>query len=224
MKKYIIKSKILLLLIGIISITTNLSAQQSSLTFDASQLYTSFNFTDSLGTKLNSEYSGIYTGAYNVGYNFTLDFGLFFHGGIGMRKAGATMVYDDINYMWNLQYTDVKLGVGYIYNENRFKPYFNSSSYFAYLLKANQSLNNENFDILKSKSISNIDFGVLITPGLKVEINKTISVFTEFTYLMGLKNLESSNNAQKSFNKGFGFSLGLSFNLNETDEEIEEDL
>ena len=58
------------------------------------------------------------------------------------------MVYDGYNYLWDLQYTDIKLGGGYIYNAGRLKPYLSVSGYFAYLLKANQTINNQNFDTL----------------------------------------------------------------------------
>jgi hypothetical protein len=162
---------------------------------------------------MNKEYAGKYTGAYNLGYLYTAESGFLFKAGMGMRNAGATLVYDDTNYLWDLKYAEAKVGVGYIYELNRFSPYFSASGYFGYLIKANQSLNNENFDILKSKAISNSDYGVLFTPGLNVEINKTISVYTEFNYLMGLKNIEMSDNGQKTFNKAFGLSLGLSINL-----------
>lgn len=204
--------RITLLLIGAFFIHSSGRAQ-SSLNVDASQLFSSFRFTDSQGNELNNEYSGIYTGAYSVNYRLGLESGLQFLGGLGMRKAGATLVYDEINYLWNLQYADAKLGVGYMMKKERFSPYLNVSGYFAYLLKANQSLNNENFDILKSKSINDKDYGVFLTPGVLVTLSDAISSYLEFNYMRGLSNIENNDSGQKAYNAAMGLTLGVSFTI-----------
>lgn len=187
------------------------SFAQSSITIDASQVVSTFKFTDSAGVQ-DKSYSPIYSGAYSLGYRYESEEGLLIRAGLGMRKAGATMDYDNINYTWNLQYADVKVGVGYIYNKVRLQPYLSASPYYAMLLKANQSLNNENFDIINSKSLQKNDYGVFITPGLQFKASDAISVYTEFNYMMGLRNLETSS-GQKSYNRAYSFSLGVAFTI-----------
>jgi hypothetical protein len=184
---------------------------QSNVTIDASQVVSTFKFTDSTGTQ-DKSYSPVYSGAYSLGYRYASEGGLLIRAGLGMRKAGATMVYDNINYTWNLQYADIKVGAGYIYNKASFQPYLSVSPYYAMLLKANQSLNNENFDIINSKSLQKNDYGVFITPGLQFKASDAISVYTEFNYMMGLRNLETDS-GQKSYNRAYSFSLGVAFTI-----------
>src|SRR4030042_2135248 len=116
------KIKIIWLLIGFISCVTAVNAQ-SGLTIEASQFLASFKFSDSQSTTLNGEYSGIFTGAYGLYYRYVADNGIMLHTGLGMRKAGATMIYDAMNYKWDLKYADLKLGGGYMLQKDKVSPY-----------------------------------------------------------------------------------------------------
>ncbi|MBN2212781.1 MAG: outer membrane beta-barrel protein [Bacteroidales bacterium] len=205
------KNKFIWLIFGFICYATTVNAQ-SGLTVEASQLYASFKFTDTQGSKLNSEYSGIFTGAYHVSYRFVSEGGFMLKAGAGMRKAGATMVYDEMNYSWNLQYADGQVGIGYILKSDNISPYLTVSGYYGYLLRGFQTINNEEFNIRESESINTSDYGIVINPGLQITISYEISVFFEFNYLMGLKNLEKDD-SQKSKNYACGLTLGLAFSL-----------
>lgn len=208
--EFISAAKILFLLTGMFIASTQVIAQ-SSVTIEASQVISTFKYIDSDGTR-DKSYSGIYSGAYGLGYRYVSEAGLLVRAGLGMRKGGATMVYDNTNYTWNLQYADVKAGIGYMYNKKQFKPYLSASGYYAILLKANQSLNNENFDIKNSKSLKKNDFGIFITPGLQFKASDAVSVYAEFNYMMGLQNLEVDS-GQKSYNRAYSFSLGVAFTI-----------
>jgi hypothetical protein len=210
MVNYVFKLKILLLSIGFMFIKTSLMSQ-SNLTFEVSQVYSNFKFLDSTGTQ-DKTYKPIYCNAYNFGYRFESQGGFLFRASVGMRKAGATMVYDAMSYKWDMQYADVKVGVGYIYNKKRFQPYISASPYFAYLLKADQLKNNETFDIVDSKSMKMYDYGFFVTPGLKVKLSDFVSIYTEFNYMMGLQNLETDN-GQEAYNNAFSLSLGVILKL-----------
>jgi len=209
MKKKILVPAILFLAAGFL-ITINTLYAQSSIRVDASQLITNFKFTDSKGN-VDDSYSPLFAGAYSVGYAYELDFGLFFNVGAGMRKAGATMVYDAANYQWNLQYAQAKLGTGYAYDLGIVKPYLGVSGYYGYLLKANQTVNNEDFDILDSESIKKDDYGLYFTPGLKINVSGVISVYTEYSYLMGLNNIETGDSGQETNIVSHVVTFGLSF-------------
>ena len=185
---------------------------QSAFTIDASQLYTSFKFTDTEGNLLNKEYSGIFTGSYGVGFRYTMDFGLIIRPGIGMRSGGASLVYDDMNYSWKLQYADAKLGVGYVYKLKRISPYFIASGYYAYLLRGTQVLNNEDYNITESGLLNKTDYGVIFTPGVELTISDYVSSYLELNYIWGICNLESDE-GQNATNIAYGVTLGLSFSI-----------
>lgn len=193
-------------------ITGTIVRAQSGVTIEASQLFTSFKYSDSQGNELNSEYSGIFTGAYSLGYHHIAENGIMMIAEAGMRRGGATMVYDNMNYTWNLQYADLKLGAGYILKKDRISPFLNVSGYFAHMLRGFQTINNEDFDLRNPESIKSSDFGIFITPGVQVTITETMSLFTEFNYMLGLQNLEKDE-SQKSSNSALGLTLGLSLSL-----------
>ncbi len=194
----------------------------SGITIDASQQMTNFVFVDGTGVQENTYlmfgkdnlYKPAYSGTYNVGYFHMLDFGLFFRTSLGMRNAGATMVFDAANYQWDFKYIQAKLGTGYAYDLGLFNPYLGVSGYLGYLVKANQTVNNEDFDIIDSESIQKNDFGLYFSPGVRMDASDYISVYSEFSYLMGLQNIESADNSQKAVNVAYMVTLGLSFTIN----------
>lgn len=203
------KSLLLLLLVCMIASTALVSAQ-SSVTVEVSQLYTSFRFNDSQSNNLNTEYKGIFTGGYGVGYRYVTNFGLIVKPGFGIHKSGADLIYDDMNYSWRLQYADAKLGIGYIYALDRISPYFVASGYFSYLLNGTQVLNNEHFNIIESELLDNLDYGIVLTPGVEIGLTKNIASFLEFNYLMGLNNLEPDD-SQTSTNFAYSLTVGFAF-------------
>ena len=185
---------------------------QSSLTVDASQLYSTFKFVDSDNTVSSDEYKGIFTGAYGFGYRYAFENGLTLHSGIGMRTGGASLVIDESNYSWRLQYGEYKLGAGYLYDMGRFSPYFNVSGYLGYMIRGYQTLNNEDFNIIESDLLNRVDYGVMFSPGCQVKLSDFISAYGQFSYLWGLQNIENDEN-QESGNRAYMLTLGLAFSI-----------
>lgn len=188
----------------------NRSAAQSSITFDAGEVFSTFKFTDDQGNK-EKNLTHTISGSFSLGYKYELTNGLFIRTSLGMRKAGASLVVDEININWNIQYADANLGLGYMLNKWRLKPYFSASPYFGYMLKGYQTIGSDNYDILKNNSIANTDFGFLISPGFKIALSNSVSFYTEYKYILGLQNLEKSD--QKSFNRGFSINLGVAVTI-----------
>ena len=87
------KIKLIGFILGFVALTTTVYGQ-SGLSVDAFQQYATFKFTDSQGTKLNSDYSGVFAGGYGMSYRLVTEGGFMMTVRAGMRKAGATMVYD----------------------------------------------------------------------------------------------------------------------------------
>ncbi len=201
--------KIIWLILCVSGLTNNVNSQ-SGLTFDASQSFSSFKFSDSQGDKQNKEYSGIFCGAYGIGYRINMEKGLIINSGIGMRKGGATLEYDEMNYSWNLQYVFGKIGVGYMLKKEKISPYCILNGYYAYLIKGFQIINNEEFDIRKAESLKNTDYGVYLTPGVQFTLSEEVSAYIEAGYLMGLQNIEKDE-SQKATNFSYSMTIGLSF-------------
>ncbi len=205
--------KLFLLLCLFVAFSTVLPAQ-SGLVLEASQLFTSFKFKDRAGVSHNKEYQGLYTGAYGIGYRYVNDIGLIIKPGIGMRNGGANLVYDDQNYSWKLQYADLKLGLGYMTRFETVNPYFLASGYYAFLLRGLQVTHNENLNITESNLLSNIDYGLIFSPGLNIKLSDYISTYLELNYLLGLTNIEKDP-GQKTKNFGYGLSVGVSISFSE---------
>lgn len=183
---------------------------QSFITLDGSQVSSNFKYTNSSGQQDNS-YSNNITGGYSLGYRIYKR-SIFFRLNVGMRKAGANLTDDNNTIIWTLQYSDLRLGIGYELNKWRLKPYLSASFYGAYLLKANQNINGKIYDLKSTDSFETTDLGVFIIPGAKFYISDYISIYGEFSYLIGLKNIETEVN-QKLYNKGFLLSLGIAATL-----------
>ena len=216
MKKKYSATAMFCLVLGWVVTTGHVQAQ-SGITIDASQQITNFVFTDGSGLQDNTHlilgeenlYKPVYSGAYSFGYSYLLDFGLFFRVNAGMRNAGATMVYDATNYKWEFRYLQGKLGLGYALDLGLVNPYLAVSGYYAYLLKANQRINNEDFDIIDSESIRKTDYGLNIPLGVRIDASDYISVYTEVSYVVGLQNIETATNGQVANNVGYMATLGL---------------
>lgn len=205
-----------ILVTGLIIGGNNVNAQ-SGITIDASQQMTTFDFYDSMG-ETDDSYSPIYSGAYNVGYSYFLDFGMYFNASVGMRNAGSSMTYDATDLRWDFQYGQGKLGLGYAYNMGRFSPYLGVSGYYSMLLTANQQINdpmreNKDYDLMGAGLIAEDDFGLYITPGVRIAASDFISVYTELGYLMGMQNIETGTGEQEAYNTGYSITLGLSFTI-----------
>ena len=185
---------------------------QSSITVEASQVYSKFRFISSNGEK-DISYSYKPSSAYHFGYMHSLESGVFFQGNIGTRKGGATYVLNEANYQWDLNYFDFRLGVGYAYSFGNIDAYLGISPYFSHLLTANQILDNESFDIIKDGSLKRSDIGMYISPGAQYKVTNSMSIYGQFDTMIGLSNLENSDSEQITNNRAIAFAFGLSFSL-----------
>lgn len=192
-------------------------AAQAYINLEGAQVFSTFKFSTKISDKDqvftdNQAYKHITVGAFSLVYQYEDSNGFFILAGAGMRKAGSSLVYNNVDYIWKMQYADVKAGIGYQFNKWRIKPYEAVSPYYASLLNANQYIGQKNYDIKASKSIRNYDFGLFLALGAKATISKQISIFTEYNYILGLKNIETTAE-QYLYNRGFSIKMGLSLNI-----------
>jgi outer membrane protein W len=184
---------------------------QSALTVDFGQNFTNFKYTDAQGNE-NDSFESNFSNSLNVGYSYYLKQGIFFSSKIGYRKAGASYVFDDFNYKWNLNYTDFKLGIGYERDLGPLYAHFSVQGYAGYLFKAEQILHNTERDMLEDETLEEWDFGLFFTPGVSYAINEKVHIGLDFNYMLGLSNIETDKN-QETFNTLMGSSVNLIIKL-----------
>lgn len=193
-------------------------AAQSFLNLDVAQNFSTFKFSynpilnDNIQPYPNPEYSQISTTAFGAGYSYLHTSGVFASGGLSFRKAGASLVYKKINYLWNLQYFDVKAGLGYQYDKWRIKPLASIIPYYAYLMNAKQSIGLNYYDVKADKALKEYDLGLLLNLGANIALSQYIAIYAEYGYNLGLKNIEPGE-AQYLYNRGFAIKLGLSISI-----------
>lgn len=204
-------AKLLIVCLGITGLSLQYAQGQSKITIDASQNMTNFKFTNSAGVR-DEGYQPNYSGSYSLGYRYDFDFGMFAGAKIGMRRAGASLIYDDANYSWDFQYFDARLNVGYAYNFDKLSAYLAVSPYMGYMLRATQTLNHEDYDIINSGDLEKLDYGLFISPGADYRINDFVSIYGQFNYMLGLQNVETVED-QESQNRLMGLTLGLAFDI-----------
>ncbi|MDP1747673.1 MAG: hypothetical protein Q8L90_19015 [Bacteroidota bacterium] len=190
---------------------------QGYINLEGAQVFSTFKFSSKISNSDqvfsdNIDYYRTSVSAFSLIYQYENPNGIFALGGIGMRKAGSALVYNNLDYIWKMQYADVKAGIGYQFNKWRIKPYASMLPYYASLLNAVQSIGLKSYDIKTGKSIKNYDFGLFLGLGFKATISKQISIFTEYNYILGLKNIETTID-QYLYNRGFSIKLGLSLNI-----------
>jgi hypothetical protein len=190
---------------------------QSFMNIEVAQNFSTFKFSYKFidNTDFSADYqqyTQINSIAYGAGYTNLRSSGLLFTGGLGFRKAGASLVYRKTNYLWELQYIDFKAGVGYFYNRWSIKPYTYLMPYYAYLLSAKQSSGLTYYDVKSDKALKNHDVGLLLNVGLKVPLSYYTDLFAEYNYNVGLNNIETAPE-QFLYNRGFAVKLGLAINI-----------
>ncbi|MES2592354.1 MAG: SPOR domain-containing protein [Bacteroidota bacterium] len=205
-------NNIFILFVVLVCIKT--AAAQSFLNLDAAQVFSTFKFSAASNNPSLAKpvYSQISSAAFGLSYEHNYTSGLLVIGGVNVRKAGASLVYKRTNYEWNLQYVDLKFGVGYQLNKWRLKPYVSAVPFFSYLMNAKQSIGLNYFDIKATKAVKNYDYGVFMGVGFKAALSPYILIFTEYNYILGLKNIEPAT-GQYLYNRGFAVKLGLGFSI-----------
>ncbi|MFY9310772.1 MAG: outer membrane beta-barrel protein [Bacteroidia bacterium] len=208
------KSVRIVFLTVILILAQHLKAQ-SYLSLDAAQVFSTFKFSSddaNNSTAPGSGYSTITTTAFGAGYVYADSGGLIITAGLGVRKAGSALVLNRVNYTWNLQYLDIKAGVGYQYNKWKLRPYILVSPFFSQLLNAKQTIGLNYYDIKSTNTIKSNDFGLFLTAGFSVPVSRFVSIYLDYNYILGLRNLETTE-SQYLYNRASAFRLGLLFNI-----------
>ena len=181
MKKYLSLFLFCLVISSVYSQTSDLTNSPNIISLNFSQTYSKFKFTDSEG-KIDPNMNFVIHAAYALDYYKIFNFGLYFKPEIGYKNYGSNSSVNDVNLDWSLHYFDGSLGIGYILNgkENKLKPFIGASGYISTLIKAEQTIGPNAYDMIKQNAINKIDYGLYGHAGLNISLNKAISIFLEY--------------------------------------------
>lgn len=184
---------------------------QHSLLLEAGQNRTEFFFYDS-NDQRDTSYDAAYSGSWALGYSYAFDMGVYITTKLGMRGAGASYVYDDFRYRWNLQYGEYRLGVGYRYPLKALALRLQTEGYLSYLLSAEQRLHNLDRDMIAAGTFVRRDYGVMVSPGLEYGLTDNLDLYADAAYMFGLANIEAEE-GQTTHNRLLGLNLGVRIKL-----------
>lgn len=202
---------ILVLLFVLMGFSTTGWGQSHHVLLGASQNMTNFKFTDN-DNDIDTSYSPQYSSGFNLGYNYKIKEGVYFQGRIGIRNAGASYVFDDFSYNWNIRYGEFRLGAGYQYDFSALYVHFSAEGYLSYVMSAEQRLFNVYRDMIEAGTIERLDYGLFLSPGVGIGLTENISLELDINYMLGFGNLDTDE-GQTTQNRLWGVNLGLNIKI-----------
>lgn len=203
-----------LIIISLLALSFWSSAQDMA-SVNFGQVYSSFRFKDSQGNA-DQNMSFVVKNSYGFAYERILYKGWFIRPELGYKNFGAQSSVQNTNLNWDLHYLDLSLGGGYIFDIKPVKPYIGTNFYLSYLLKGQQIVGSNAYDVKDQKSISSFDCGINLFTGLRYDIVENTSVFIECRWMNGLYQLDKNINggSKELFNTATSFHLGVILGLN----------
>ncbi len=175
--------------------------------------FSTFRFLDNEGEKEDLKFT-IKNG---YGFIFQKQFGsnVFAEGLLAYNNKGANSQIGNFKLDWSFHYVNIALNGGYRLNLGRLHPYGGLGIYYGRLLKADQFIGTEYYDLMTMDIISMNDSGVNVFGGVEFTHSRNGSVFIRLNQEMGLLQLErADDDNQKMFNRTFSIQLGLLFYIN----------
>lgn len=202
------------IIIGFTLVLSGLWVQaQEQVGLHFSHNFSTFRFLDNEGEKEDLKY----TIKYGYGFIFQKQFGsnVFAESLLSYNNKGANSQIGNAKLDWSFHYVNMTLNGGYKLDLGRLHPYGGLGIYYGRLLKADQFVGSEYYDLMTMDIISMNDFGVNAFGGVEFAYSRSGSVFIRLNQEMGLLQLErAEDNIQKMFNRTFSIQLGLLFNIN----------
>lgn len=189
----------------------NLNAQYN-IGVSFKQNYSTLRFLDSESNKEDLDF------AINFGYglSYQLEFSDEFYGEamLAYNTLGANSTLGVQKLDWSLGYVQLGVHAGYKLDLRRLFPHVGLGAYYGRLMKADQFIGPDFYNLMDENDINKNDVGALIVAGLEYEYSRDGSVFIRFEESIGLLNLEQDQEASQSmFNRVFSIQLGLLFNI-----------
>lgn len=176
------------------------------------QMYSTFRFKDSEGNIEDLKYTIKY--GYGVTWQQEIIESLFTEGSLSYNGKGATSTLGVQKLDWALHYVNAAVSAGYKMKIGRLSPHGGAGLYYGRLLKAEQFIGSDYFDLVETDYIKKSDFGANIFAGIGYDYSDNGSVFVRLNETIGLLQLEKDETAtQRMFNRTFSIQLGLFFTI-----------
>jgi hypothetical protein len=197
------------LLLGICIITAD---AQSKVGVFFNQNFSTFRYKDSNGKIEDLDYTIKY--GYGLSFQKVLGKKLFLEGFLSYNQKGANSLLDLEKLDWSFHYANLGINAGYKLPLGRISPLGGVGLYIGRLMKADQFIGSDYYDLLKAGGIKKNDFGANFFIGLEYEYSQDGSVFIRFDETVGLLQLETDETvSQKMFNRTFSIQIGLIFSI-----------
>lgn len=194
-----------ILLLALMSATA-----QDKIGISFTQNFSTLRFLDSENEKEDLDYAIKY--GYGISYQLGFSENFFGEGSLFYNSKGANSTLDLQKLDWSMDYINASVNGGYRFILNRLVPHFGVGVYYGRLMKADQFIGSDYYDMMSTDAIGKNDLGVNLFAGLDFEYSTDGVVFIRLTESMGLLNLENNQEAnQKMFNRTFSIQLGLNF-------------
>ncbi len=189
----------------------SLSAQ-NKIGVSFSQTYSTFRFKDSDGEVEDLKYTIKY--GYGLIWQQEILESVFVDGSLSYNCKGATSTLGVQKLDWMLQYVNAGVSAGYKMTIGRLSPQGGAGLYYGRLLKAEQSIGSDYFDLIETDYIRKSDFGANLFAGIGYDYSDNGSVFVRLNETVGLLQLEKNEQStQRMFNRTFSIQLGLFFTI-----------
>ena len=185
---------------------------QNKIGVSFSQTYSTFRFKDSDGEVEDLKYTIKY--GYGLTWQQEILESLFVEGSLSYNCKGAGSTLGVQKLDWSLHYVNAGINAGYKMIIGRLSPQGGAGLYYGRLLKAEQLIGSDYFDLIETDYIRKSDFGANIFAGIGYDYSDNGSVFIRLNETIGLLQLEKSELlSQKMFNRTFSIQLGLFFTI-----------
>jgi hypothetical protein len=174
------------------------------------QNYSTFRFIDSEGSQDELDYTIKF--GYGLSYQHLFGEHFYLEVPVQYNNKGANSTLDQYKLDWSFHYVNAGLNLGYRFTIGRLYPQFGLGAYYGRLLKADQYVGPDHYDLLVTNVINKNDYGVCGFVGLEYEYSDNGSVFLRINEAMGLLQLEEDSD-QEMFNRTFSIQLGLYFTI-----------
>lgn len=182
------------------------------------QVFSSISYRNSQGqtdSYINSEIKSTYGVCYQRFFNKLV----FFQPNFYYVNLGAQSTANNQKVEWDFHYLGFSVGAGigrtrkFVHSDFIFKPYGSLSIYAQYPYKADQTIGEQYFNLLKDNEFRNLDSGIRLGAGCVVDFSQDIALDVSYTFLRSLINLEKQANTQKMHNQANIFAFGLVIKL-----------
>ena len=178
-----------------------------------SQNFSTFRFLNNDGEKEDLKYTIKY--GYGLIYQIQFDSNIFAEGLLSYNNKGANSQIGNTKLDWSFHYVNLGINGGYKFNLGRIQPHVGTGFYYGHLLKADQFIGIDYYDLMSMDIISMNDLGLNIIGGMSYEYSRNGFVFIRLNQEIGLLQMEKDDeDNQKMFNRTFSIQLGLLFNIN----------